>query len=89
MVKTMFLSKVKIATGLMLALSLDRSAQWTTTLDLQSTDVDKQEGEFTLLHGMFGHDSFHLVLADPERYSRMFANVYFGTGDNVLRKKSW
>ena len=60
-----------------------------TTLDLQSTAVDKQKGEFTLVHGMLGTGHFHLVLADPERYSRMFANVYFGTGDNVLRKKSW
>src|SRR5262249_48246267 len=60
-----------------------------TTLDQQSTELDKQEGEFTLVHGMsyFGH--FHLTLADPERYSRIFANVYFGTGDNVLRKKTW
>jgi RNA polymerase sigma factor (sigma-70 family) len=59
-----------------------------TTLDLQSIAVDKQEGEFTLVHGMLGEGNFHLVLADPERYSRMFANVYFGTGDNVLKKKS-
>jgi hypothetical protein len=57
-----------------------------TTLDLQSTAVDKQEGEFTLVHGMLGEGHFHLVLADPERYSRMFANVYFGTGKNVFRK---
>jgi hypothetical protein len=34
-----------------------------------------------------GPGYFHLILTDPERYSRMFANVYFGTGDNVLRKK--
>jgi hypothetical protein len=60
-----------------------------TTLDLQSTAVDKQDGEFTLVHGMLGEGHFHLVLADPERYSRMFANVYFGTGKNVLRKKTW
>jgi RNA polymerase sigma factor (sigma-70 family) len=59
----------------------------TTTLDLQSTAVDKQEGEFALVHGMSGPGSFHLVLADPECYSRMFANVYFGTGDNVYRRK--
>jgi hypothetical protein len=38
---------------------------------------------------MLGEGYFHLVLTDPERYSRMFANVYFGTGKNVLRKKSW
>jgi hypothetical protein len=59
----------------------------TTTLDLQSIAVDKQEGEFALVHSMLGPGSFHLVLADPERYSRMFANVYFGTGDNVYRRK--
>ena len=57
----------------------------TTTLDLQTTVVDKQQGEFALLHGMLGPGAFHLVLADPERYSRPFANVYFGTGDNVFR----
>jgi hypothetical protein len=61
----------------------------TTTLDLQSTAVDKPEGEFTLVHGMSGPGYFHLILTDPERYSRCFANVYFGTGDNVLRKKTW
>ncbi len=60
----------------------------TTTLDLQTTTVDKQEGEFALVHGMSGPGSFHLVLADPERYSRPFANVYFGTGDNVYRRTS-
>ena len=59
----------------------------TTTLDLQTTTVDKQEGEFTLVHGMSGPAYFHLVLAAPERYSQCFANVYFGTGDNVWRKK--
>jgi RNA polymerase sigma factor (sigma-70 family) len=62
-------------------------SQPTATLDLQSTVVDKQEGEFTLVHGMAGPGYFHLYLADPERYSRYFANVYFGTGDTVLREK--
>jgi hypothetical protein len=57
-----------------------------TTLDMQMTEVGEPEGEFTLVHGMLGEGNFHLVLADPERYSRMFANVYFGTGKNVLRK---
>jgi hypothetical protein len=51
--------------------------------------VDKESGEFTIMHGMAWPGYFHLVLADPERYSEAFANVYFGTGDNVLRKKSW
>jgi hypothetical protein len=60
-----------------------------TVHDLQSTRLDKQEGEFTLVHVMLGEGNFHLVLSDAERYSRMFANVYFGTGNNVLRKKSW
>jgi RNA polymerase sigma factor (sigma-70 family) len=59
----------------------------TTNLDLQYTAVDKQEGEFALVHGMAGPGYFHLYLAAAERYSRMFANVYFGTGDNVLRKR--
>ncbi|HEY7159265.1 MAG TPA: RNA polymerase sigma factor [Gemmataceae bacterium] len=59
------------------------------TMDLQYTTLDKEKGEFTLVHGMAAPGYFHLVLAHPERYSRMFANVYFGTGDNVLRKKSW
>jgi RNA polymerase sigma factor (sigma-70 family) len=59
----------------------------TTTLDLQSTEVDKADGEFTLVHGMSGPGYFHLILTDPERYSRYYANVYFGTGDNVWREK--
>jgi RNA polymerase sigma factor (sigma-70 family) len=59
----------------------------TTTLDLQTTEVDKEEGEFTLMHSMLGPGYFHVYLAPPERYSRCFANVYFGTGDNVWRKK--
>ena len=62
-------------------------SQPTATMDLQSTTLDREKGEFTLLHGMAGPGYFHLVLASPERYSQAFANVYFGTGDNVLRKK--
>jgi RNA polymerase sigma factor (sigma-70 family) len=61
----------------------------TATLDLQAVALDKQEGEFTLVHGLGGPGYFHLYLAAEDRYSRMFANVYFGTGDNVLRQKSW
>jgi RNA polymerase sigma factor (sigma-70 family) len=57
------------------------------TLDSQMAVADKQEGEFTLVHGMFGEGNFHLVLSDENKYSRMFANVYFGTGENVWRKK--
>jgi RNA polymerase sigma factor (sigma-70 family) len=59
----------------------------TVSMDLQYTTLDKEKGEFTLMHGMAGPGYFHLYLASPERYSRTFANVYFGTGDNVLRKK--
>jgi hypothetical protein len=59
----------------------------TANMDLQQTTLDKEKGEFTLLRGMAGPGYFHLYLASPERYSRMFANVYFGTGDNVWRKK--
>jgi RNA polymerase sigma factor (sigma-70 family) len=62
-------------------------SQTTTTLDLQMATADPPQGEFTLVHGMVGPGYFHLVLADPERYSQPFANVYFGTGDNVLRKR--
>lgn len=58
----------------------------TATMDLQHTTLDKETGEFTLMHGMEGPGYFHLYLASPEKYSRTFANVYFGTGENVLRK---
>jgi RNA polymerase sigma factor (sigma-70 family) len=57
----------------------------TTTLDLQSVTLDKPEGEFALVHGMSGPGSFHLIATEEEKYSRYFANVYFGTGDNVYR----
>jgi RNA polymerase sigma factor (sigma-70 family) len=59
----------------------------TPTLDLQAVTLDKEKGEFTVLHGMAGPGYFHLYLAEPERYSHYFANVYFGTGENVLRKE--
>jgi RNA polymerase sigma factor (sigma-70 family) len=68
------------------------TGNWTQTsaiMDLQNITLDKEKGEFTLMHGMEGPGYFHLILTDPERYSQWFANVYFGTGDNVLRKKSW
>jgi RNA polymerase sigma factor (sigma-70 family) len=54
-------------------------------LDLQATTVAKGQGEFTLLHNMAGPGYFHLQLLAPDG-DKMFANVYFGTGDNVLRK---
>lgn len=59
----------------------------TADLDLQNTEVSQPQGEFTLLHGMAGPGHFHVCLTDPDDYSRMFANVYFGTGDNVYRQK--
>jgi RNA polymerase sigma factor (sigma-70 family) len=55
--------------------------------DLQKATLDKDHGEFTLMHTMAGPGYFHLHLSDVEKYSRIFADVYFGTGDNVLRKK--
>jgi RNA polymerase sigma factor (sigma-70 family) len=73
-------------------LYLYQTAAWnqpSATLDLQVAEADKSEGEFTLIHSMLGPGYFHVVLAHPDKYSRMFANVYFGTGDNVLRKKTW
>jgi hypothetical protein len=59
----------------------------TTTLDLQSVDLSKPEGEFALVHGMSGPGYFHLILTEADRYSRYFSDVYFGTGENVWRKK--
>ncbi len=44
-------------------------------------------GGSSRVHGMSGPGSFHLILTSRESYSRYFANVYFGTGDNVWRKK--
>jgi len=57
------------------------------SLDLQSITLDKERGEFVLLHGMEGTGYFNLHLTAAERYSRIFAIVYFGTGDNVWREK--
>jgi RNA polymerase sigma factor (sigma-70 family) len=56
------------------------------TLDLQTIHLPKGQGEFTLLHTMTGPGFFHLVMTERDNYSNAFANVYFGTGDNVLRK---
>ena len=57
-------------------------------IDLQAMDVEKGQGEFTLMHEMIGPGYFHLHLVGPypERYDTL-ANVYFGTGGSVLRKK--
>ena len=59
----------------------------TASLDLQSTTVDTQKGEFALVHGMAGPGQFHLILTAADSYSRWFANLYFGTGDNVWREQ--
>jgi RNA polymerase sigma factor (sigma-70 family) len=58
-------------------------------MDLQSTRVQKGQGEFTLLHAMGGPGYFHLVLMGDKGQDSFLANMYFGTGDNVLRKKTW
>jgi hypothetical protein len=55
----------------------------TASLDLQSTDVDKPDGEFALVHGMAGEGYFHLIFTETNNYSNWFADVYFGTGENV------
>jgi RNA polymerase sigma factor (sigma-70 family) len=58
-------------------------------LDLQSTSVHQGQGEFTLLHAMVGPGYFHLQLhGENSGQSEVVADVYFGTGDNVLRKGS-
>ncbi len=61
----------------------------TATMDLQTAILKEGKGEFTVMHGMAGPGHFHLYLASQDHYFRYFANVYFGTGDNVLRKKTW
>jgi RNA polymerase sigma factor (sigma-70 family) len=63
----------------------DGAGGWGTILDLQQTPVRKGEGEFTLIHAMASPGWFHVVMSGGEKYG--IANVYFGTGDNVLRKK--
>lgn len=55
------------------------------TLDLQTVELDKPDGDFALIHGMAGIGSFHLILTAADSYSNWWANVYFGTGDNVYR----
>lgn len=66
------------------------SGEWgktpTADMDLQTVDLNKETGEFQLVHGMAGPGNFHLYLASPDKYSRMFANVYLDTGDNIRRK---
>ena len=57
------------------------------TMDMQTVELSKGEGEFTLMHSMPGPGYFHLWLAGrDEGKGGTLANVYFGTGDNVLRK---
>jgi hypothetical protein len=36
---------------------------------------------------MAGDGYFHLILTEADHYSQWFADVYFGTGDNVWREK--
>lgn len=57
-------------------------------LDLQTAEVAPGQGEFTMLHGMTGPGHFHVELHGTEegKYVR-FANVYFGTRENVWRGK--
>jgi RNA polymerase sigma factor (sigma-70 family) len=62
-----------------------RDPRGTPIIDLQKADADKGEGEFLLFHTMHGPGYFHVVLSDVNKYENMYGNVYFGTGDNVLR----
>jgi RNA polymerase sigma factor (sigma-70 family) len=66
----------------------DWGSRGSPTMDLQSADVDGESGEFELMNGMGGPGWFHLYL-QGRTGPPVFANVYFGTGDNVLRKKTW
>jgi RNA polymerase sigma factor (sigma-70 family) len=57
-------------------------------VDLQCVSVQKGEGEFTLMHSMMGPGFLHLqLLGHDGAQSPMLADVYFGTGNNVLRDK--
>ena len=47
----------------------------------------RSRGKIALVHAMAVPGYFHLILTAKERYSRFFANVYLGTGDNVWREK--
>jgi RNA polymerase sigma factor (sigma-70 family) len=56
--------------------------------DLQSASVQRGEREFTLVHSMVGPGYFHLQLEGADSgQSPVWADVYFGTGDNVLRRR--
>ena len=70
-------------------LTASRAADGTgTEMDLQNTNVTKGQGEFTLLHGMSVPGSFHLSLIGKNGDRQVwYADQYFGTGDNVYRKK--
>ncbi len=49
-----------------------------TTFDLQSTTVEKDKGEFTLVHGMGGPGEFHLILYSDDGGKEVWlANQYF------------
>ncbi|HEV8060350.1 MAG TPA: hypothetical protein VGP68_10780, partial [Gemmataceae bacterium] len=48
------------------------------TFDLQSTTVEKDKGEFTLVHGMGGPGEFHLILYSDDGGKEVWlANQYF------------
>ena len=57
-------------------------------LDLQRATVKQGHGEFTLMHAMAGPGYLHLQLLGTKAEKGVnYADVYFGTGDNVWRKK--
>jgi hypothetical protein len=74
-----------------LYLHVTSSGSWDNTgpeLDLQYTRVKKGQGEFTLLHALGGTGYFHLhLIAEDQGKGVTYANVYFGTGDTVWRKR--
>jgi hypothetical protein len=59
----------------------------TANTDLQSAMVDSEHGEFALMNSMQGPGHFHLKLMSADDPLESLANVYFGTGETVLRKK--
>jgi len=71
----------------MTALDWDNSG---TVMDLQSLTVKKGSGTFAFLHGMPGPGYFHVSMSAERRageYAQV-ADVYFGTGDNLLPEQA-
>jgi len=66
---------------------------WKTSgpnMDTQVMRVRQGEGKFVLLHDMPGPGYFHLVLHAGEGSERTtVADVYFGHGETLLKKKTW